>query len=113
MLAASATNTIDITGGITNAFGEVLTMAEVRLISFSAATANAGTISVGGSATPFSSWFGDVSDVLVLRPGSGLLLTGPDATGYVVGGGLLQFVNDSGDTNSSAVIDVYIGASDG
>ena len=109
-IVASGTNVIDLTGGITNAFGTVLTMAEVRLLTFKAGSTNASTIQIGGGASAFSSMFADASDALLIRPGGFIMLVGPDATGYTAGSGNLTLINNSG--AGVATIDIYIGASD-
>ena len=109
-VAASGTNEINIAGGITNAFGEVLTMSEVRMMIFSLETNQLNNISIGGAAgTPFSTWLGDASDKLVMRPGGFFLLTAPDATGYAVSTNSLIRITNEG--TNAITYDVYIGAS--
>jgi len=109
-LTNGANETINILGGITNSFGSALTMSEVRLISFSSASANTDQITIGGaSANAFSSWLGDPSDTVKLRPGGYLLAIAPDATGYAVStNGNIKVSNDG---TNSVIYDVYIGAS--
>jgi|15BtaG_2_1085339.scaffolds.fasta_scaffold00546_8 hypothetical protein len=109
-IAASATNTIDITGGITNSFGTVLTMSKVRMVFFEAGSANVDTVTIGGGASAFSSIFADSSDAFVLRPDGAIFISGTDATAYAAGSGNIQFVNNNG--NSNATVKVYLGASD-
>ena len=112
---ASGTNQIDIAGGITNAFGEALNMSEVRMMIFSMATNQLNNISIGAAAsTPFSTWLGDASDKVVMRPGGFFLLTAPDATAYAVStnsvttNSLIRITNEGTNT---ITYDVYIGAS--
>ena len=109
-LTASATETNNLAGGIVNAFGTTLTMAEVRFISIFAATGNVDTITIGGAAANvFSTWLGDPSDTVTLRPGGYLLLAAPDATGYAVStNGNLRVTNNG---TNSVTYDIYIGAS--
>lgn len=110
-LASNAVRTINLAGGITNSFGTVLTMAEVRMLAISAASANTGTITVGGAAAnTFATWAGDSSDKIVVRPGGFLLIVAPDATAYAVGAnGNLMISNNAA---ASASFDIYIGGSD-
>ena len=107
-LANGGTETIDLAGGITNAFGDVLTMAEVRMVIVSLPATNLNTISVGGATNnTFSTWLGDDSDTVVVRPGGFLLLVGPDNTGYAVStNGNLRITN--GGTNGVSY-DLYVG----
>lgn len=110
-LTNSATETINLLGGVTNAFGEALTMGTVRMLAFSSASSNTASISIGGAAaTVFSSWLGDASDVVVIRPTGFLLLVGPDATGYSVGTNGSLKVSNNGTNN--VTYDIYVGASE-
>jgi hypothetical protein len=108
-MTASGTNTLDLTGGVTNSFGTVLTMAEVRLMVFTTAISNEDTVSIGGGPTAFYSFMNSTNDLLTIRPEGAIMFVAPDATGYAIGGGLLKFVNNSGVSN--ATVNVYIGAS--
>ena len=110
-LASNAVETINIAGGITNSFGTVLTMAKVRLIWIGANSTNAGPILVGGAdANTFSTWAGDDSDKVRIRPGGGVMLIAPDATGFAVStNGNLAVTNESA---AAVSYDIYIGASD-
>jgi len=109
-LTNSANETINIAGGITNSFGTVLTMAEVRLISVKSASANVDSITIGGAAAnTFASWLGDTSDTITIRPGGYLLAIAPDATGYAVStNGNIKVTNNG---TNSVTYDIYIGAS--
>lgn len=107
-IAASGTNTVGITGGITNAFGEVLTMNEVSFVFVISASANDGTLRIGGGTNAFSSWFTTATDELVLRPGGAIMLTAPDAAGYAAGSGNMRFINTG--TGTASVV-VYLGGS--
>ena len=105
-LSGSGTNEINIAGGITNAVGTALDIAEVRFILVTATSTNGSTISIGGGS--FVSMFADSSDMIVLRPGGTLMLIAPDATGYAKGSGVLRIINQSA---SAASATVYIGGS--
>jgi len=109
-LTNSATETVDIAGGITNTFGTALTIAEVRMMIVSLSSTNLNTITVGGAAAnTFDSWLGDSTDKVSVRPGGFFLLAGPDATGYAVStNGNLLVTN--GGTNA-ITYDIYIGGS--
>lgn len=66
-LAASANETLDLAGGLTDAFGASLTFAKVVAIAFKAADTNAGDIIVGGAAT----------HTIAVKPGGALTLVAP------------------------------------
>lgn len=83
-LAASAVDSLDLAGGVSNSLGDVLTLTSVKALIIEAASTNQGTISVGGNASPFASFFGDPADTLVLKPGGSVVLVAPDAAGYAV-----------------------------
>jgi hypothetical protein len=110
---AGGTNTYDLAGGITNAFGTTLTMAKVRFLYIEAATTNGSTLTIGNHANAFSSWLGATNQTAKIRPGGALMLVGPDAAAYAVGAGstdILKLVNDDGSAGASAT--VYVGAAD-
>lgn len=111
-LAASAVDSIDLAGGVSNALGQALTFTKIKAIVVEAAVDNQGTISIGGNANALSSIFGDPADTLVLKPGSAFVLTGPDAAGYAVTAttaDVLDITNDDGVNTADYTITV-IGA---
>jgi len=109
-LTASATETLDLAGGITNTFGTVLTMAEVSLMVVSSATANTNTIIIGNAAAnEFDSWLGGTNHTITVRPGGFFLLAAPDVDGYTVStDGNLKISNGG---TGSITYDIYIGGS--
>jgi hypothetical protein len=113
-LAASATDSLDLAGGLVDAFGATLTMARVKALYVAAASTNANTIRIGGAATnAWATWVDAADNEIVLRPGGMFLLAAPDATGYPVTaatGDLLEIVNGGAGTPVTYDI-VIIGAS--
>jgi len=109
-LAASASENLDLAGGLTDAFGNTLTFARVKLIYIKAAAANTNNVVVGGHATAaFVNWVADATDKVNIRPGGVFLLFAPDATAYVITAGtgdLLTVANSAG--GSSVVYDIVI-----
>src|SRR3990172_6448394 len=74
-LAASATEDLDLAGGLTDAFGTAITFARVKGIYIEADSTNTNNVFVGGAAlNAFATLFGDATDKIVLRPGGALLL---------------------------------------
>lgn len=84
-LAASATENLDLAGVLLDAFGNALTFDKIKALIITADATNTNDVLVGGAATAqASAFFGDVTDVVKVRPGGMLALVAPDATGYDV-----------------------------
>lgn len=109
-LTASATEELDLAGVLTDLYGQTITFTKIRAILIKAAAANANNVLVGGAASnAFSTFLGDATDVIVIRPGGTLLLVAPDATGYAVTAGTgdkLKIANSAGGT--SVVYDIVL-----
>lgn len=109
-LAASASEDLDLAGGMTDAFGNAITFAKVKAIAVQAAAGNTNDVVIGGaSATQVSTIFGDVSDTIKVKPGGLMLLVAPDANGYSITAGtadLLKIANSSSGTGVTYTITV-------
>lgn len=110
-LAKASAEALDLAGGLTDAFGTVLTMARVKGLLVAADAANTSAISVKsvvtGPATGFSSWLVADGDGVSVRPGGTLLLVAPDATAYAVTAGtgdLLTVANPDADNAATYTI---------
>jgi hypothetical protein len=94
-------------------FGQAITFARVKGLIVSASAANANNVVIGGAASnAFTGVFGASTHTLAVRPGGLLVLTAPDASGYVVTAGtgdLLRVANSGGGTPVTYQI-VVIGA---
>src|SRR5439155_27040686 len=107
-LTASATEDIDLTGTLIDAFGATLTLARVKGLVIFASSANTNDVVVGNASS--NGWvgpFGAATHTLAVRPGGLLCLFAPGATGYTVVGGtgdLLHVANSAG--GSSVTYDV-------
>jgi hypothetical protein len=101
-LAASATETLDLSGSLLDAFGVAVAFTKVRAILVYAAAANTNDVVVGGAAaTQWAAPFGDVTDKVNVKPGGLFLLTAPDANGMAVANGAtdsLKIANGSSGT---------------
>ena len=101
-LAASANETLDLAGGLTDAFGNAITFTKIKAIMVQASAANTNDVLIGGAAaTGFSSWVGDATDVVKVKPGGLFLIVAPDTNGYGVTAGtadLLKIANSAGST---------------
>ena len=102
-LAASATENLDLAGGLTDAFGAAVTFTKVKALIIVAAPGNTNDVLVGGAASNgFISPFGDATDVVKVKPGGAIALIAPDASGYAVTaatGDLLKVANSAGGTS--------------
>lgn len=100
-LAASASESLDLAGGLTDAFGLTLTFTAVKALIVEAAAGNVNDVVVGGAASNgFATPFGDATDAVKVKPGGKLVLIAPE-TGYAVTastGDLLKVANSSSGT---------------
>jgi hypothetical protein len=105
VLAASATEDIDLAGVLVDALGGSLTFARIKGLVIAAAAGNTNNVIVGGaSATQFVSWVGAATHTVTVRPGAVLALFAgaADAVGYVTAAGstdLLKIANSSSGTS--------------
>jgi len=111
-LADSATEELDLSGGLTDAFGDSITLARVKAIFIKTNAASVANLQVGGAAAnAFINWVGDATDKLIVRGAGGFFMTvGPDATGFAVTaatGDLLKITHDGSDT-ADIVYDIIV-----
>jgi len=112
-LSASATEDLDLAGGLTDAFGAAITFARIKAIYIEADSANTNNVLLGGAAAnAFVGPFGAAAHTIAVRPGGAVLLVAPDATGYVVtaGTGDLLRVGNSGAGTSVKYRIVVVGS---
>ena len=109
-LAASANESLDLAGGLTDAFGALLTFAGIKGLIIKAAAGNTNDVLVGGAASNgWATWAADPTDVVAVKPGGLLVLLAPTAAGYAVTpstGDLLKIANSSSGT--SVTYDIII-----
>lgn len=102
-LTASATENLDLSGGLENGFGVSLVFTAVKALLIKASANNTNNVLVGGAASnAWATWVSDSSDVVVVRPGGTLLVTAPNATGMAVTAGtgdILKVANSAGSTS--------------
>lgn len=102
-IAASGSESLDLAGGLTDAFGATMTFAEIVAIYVKAAAANTNDVVVGGAASnAYVGPFGDATDKVKVKPGGVLLIAGPNAAGLgavtASTGDILQVANSGGST---------------
>lgn len=99
-LAASATDSLDLSDTLTDKFNTVIAFTSVKGIMLKADAANVDPLMIGGAgASGFNSWLSGAGDAVKVMPGGCLVLIAPDATGYPVtagSGDLLEVVNTGG-----------------
>jgi len=85
-IATGADDDLDLTAGLTDAFGATIVFAAIRgIIIYNKGTGVADILSVGAAAAnPIASLFGDVTDKLKIGPGGIKFLWNPSAAGYAV-----------------------------
>jgi hypothetical protein len=107
-LGASATENLDLAGSLLDAFGNVITIDKIKALIITAAPGNTNNVLVGGAASAQASpFFGDVTDVLVVRPGGMIALVAPDVNGYDITAttaDLLKIANSSSGTGVTYTI---------
>jgi hypothetical protein len=111
-LAASATEDLDMAGVLTNAFGQVVTFARIKLILIHADLANTNNVNVTRPAANGLPIFIAAGDGIAVRPNGIFFWFAPDATGTAVtaGTGDLLTITNSGGTTSVTYKVVIIGA---
>lgn len=86
-IAASANEDLDLAGVLEDAFGQVITFAELVAIVIVAAVGNTNNVVVKPAASNgFLGPFGDASDTITIKPGGMFVITAP-AAGWTVTGG--------------------------
>lgn len=84
-LAASATEDLDLSGTLVDAFGATITLQKVKGLIVAASAANTNNVVIGGaSATQWVGPFGAATHTLAIKPGGLVALFAPDAAGYPV-----------------------------
>ncbi len=101
-VAFGATDSLDLSGGVTNAFGQSMTLTKVKAIVLRADAANPNDLEITRPAANGLLFMKAVSDAMLLKPGGCLVLIAPAAAGIAVTAGtgdLLDVVNPGGSGN--------------
>lgn len=110
-IAASGSDSLDLAGGLANAFGETITFAEIVAILVRAAPGNTNDVVVGGAGSnTFAGPFADAGDKIKVGPGGVFLIAAPGAAGIggvtASTGDILQIAN--GGSGTSVTYDIVI-----
>jgi hypothetical protein len=107
-LAASANENLDLAGSLTNALGVTIAFDKIKALIIKADAGNTNDVLVGGAASAqASAFFGDVTDVVKVKPGGTVSFIAPDATGYDItatSADLLKIANSAGSTSVTYTI---------
>ena len=101
-LSASATESLDLYGGLTDQFGTTLNFAKIKAVLISADAANTNSVQVTRPASNGLPLFMAASDGIALTPGAFFCACFPDANGVAVTastGDLLTLTNSAGSTS--------------
>lgn len=116
-IAASGTDDLDLAGGLTDVFGNVITFARVRALAILADPTNANNLTIGNAATnPWgggSTPYGAAATTTRATPDMLHLYISPTATGMAVGAGtadVLRIANSGAGTSVTYTI-IIIGCS--
>jgi len=108
-LTDGAQSVYDLAGGITNRFGQVLTLTGVKWLQVNAPAANRGSVTMGNIKNSWATWLGGTNQSISIRPESTLMVMCPGTNVYGVTAGtgdILYFTNSPAWTN---ILDVYVG----
>lgn len=107
-LAASATQSIDLSGTLTDPIGGSAVFAKVKAIAVRARPENTNGVIVGNVANGFVGPFGAATHQVTVPPGGFFLISAPEAGWSVVAGtgDLLRVANDGAGT--SVTLDVVV-----
>ena len=106
-LSASATESLDLYGGLTDAFGTTLNFAKIKAVVITAASGNTNSVQVTRPASNGVPLFMAASDGIALTPGASFAAVFPDANGIAVTastGDLLTLTNSAGSTSVTYTI---------
>jgi hypothetical protein len=108
-LNASATEDLDLSGALTDAFGVTVTMARVKGLVIAASPLNTNNVVVGAAASNAWAALLNATGTLTIRPGGVSAHFATDATAHVVtaGTGDLLKVANSG-AGSSVIYDIVV-----
>jgi hypothetical protein len=109
-LSASASEDLDLYGGLTNAFGDTMNFSAIKGVFIFAASGNTNNVLIGGDGSaPVVGWVGNGSDIVVVKPGGMFCLYDPSAGGSGITNttaDILQIANSS--SGSSVDYDIMV-----
>ena len=103
-LAASANESLDLSGVLTDVFGATLAFTKIKAILVKAADGNTNDVVLGGAAS--NAWigpFGASTHTVAVKPGGTVMFVAPDANGYAVTAGTGDLLKVANSAAGSAV----------
>lgn len=94
-IAGGATDSLDLTAVLLDAFGNAISFTAIKAIVIRAAAGNGDTLTVGGNENAFASFLGSTADAVVIDAGGLFVMT--SSAGYTVvanTGDVLDVTND-------------------
>lgn len=103
-LAASANESLDLSGVLQDVFGATLAFTKIKAILVKAADGNTNDVVLGGAAS--NAWigpFGASTHTVAVKPGGTAMFVAPDANGYAVTAGTGDLLKVANSAAGSAV----------
>lgn len=108
-LAGSTSEELDLSGGLTDVYANVIAFTKIKAIYIKSAATNGGDLDVGGSATNgFNDWVGAVGDLITIKPGGAFVIVAPDAAGFAVTAATADLLKIANADAGSATYDITI-----
>jgi len=102
-LTNTQSQTVDISGSVTDTFGETVTITECRFLVVTAAAANSNRVQM--------SWSPYVDAYVDVQPGGAVMFWAPDAGGYGVTNAASDSIVITNNSGASATVSVLVGGS--
>lgn len=109
-ISAASNDDLDLAGGLTDVFGNTITMARVKMIYIKNRDTTAGKVlRVGAAGTnPISTLFGATPDYLIIPPSGYLWLATGDATAWALTAGSADVLRIANPNASSIEYDILL-----
>lgn len=107
-VTTGATDSIDVAGSLTDAFGATFTLARVKVIYIKASSSNTTDLQLARPASNGVPLFSAVSDAIVIKPGGVFLWATGDATAIPVTAATADLISVINGAGASAVYDIVI-----
>lgn len=107
-VTTGATDSLDVAGSLTDAFGATITMARVKALYIKSASTNTTDLQLTRPASNGVPLFAATSDAIVIKPGGVFFWAAPDATAIPVTAATADLINIVNGAGASAVYDIVI-----
>lgn len=108
-VTTGANDDLDLSGTLTDAFGETLAFTAIKGILIYSVPENSTNLTVGLSSAPFVSWLGGTTPTLgPIIPGGMFFLYRPDAAGYAVTATTADILRITNAAGASATYEIIL-----